>query len=1210
MITASTINWHGAANGHLPEKARSRMTEARFDPEISNSASSAQLQAADPTASVFVEANAGSGKTRVLVNRVINILLAGTRPDRILCVTYTKAAAAEMKERLFGRLGRWSVAPDAALRADLSDLGITVADSEQLSNARKLFARALEAPGGLKIQTIHAFCENLLRRFPIEAGAPPGFETLDDAQTARLVDAARRSVLTGLPDEIVPILLQIGGVEAVDNILRWTRQNRYALRASIDANGDLDGLIRALHGLFNITPGQSLEAEKAAAWDAAPHVELREAALAKLAHGSPQDHGRANLIQAALEAATPAEAFDLYVQVFFTKGGEGTRAKRLITAGCAKAAPGVGPLLDAEADRLELARDRLRAIAIVEGSAAALHLSTRFLDAYEDELARHRALDFDDLVRLAGRLLHPQNAFSGWVGYKLDGTLEHALVDEAQDTAPSQWDMINGLTGEFFAGAGAREAGRTLFVVGDEKQSIYSFQGAEPARFLAEGDGLQTQAAAAGQSFHRPELDVSFRSAPEILTAVDAAFAELATAQDSAPETKFVAPDPARPFTHYHGHRAARSGTPGCVEFWPAVPKPEKVEENSIFDPVDAPRRGSARDVLAETLAQSIRAMLDRGDAVWEESAGEFIQRPVRPGDIGILVWRRTGGFFEEIIRQLKLADVPVAGADRMVLRDQTAVKDLLALGRFAMTPGDDLALAEILKSPFFHADNGKPPEIDDDALFDLSRRRKTQNRGALWNALFTGDDPRFEEAKAALSDWRNRADSDGLYDLYAGFLNARSVTGETRWARLFARLGEEARDPVEEFLARALEHERERGGAISSFVASVETATSQIKREIGGERDEVQVMTVHASKGLERPVIILPDTTRSPLSGKGESIFADPEAGLVWSPRKAGDTPWVSELRDARAARQSAEHNRLLYVALTRARDRLIVCGWRHGKGEPGQIAEDSWYARLRNAWQGEAWSQFDTPLSERIEAIDQGVRLGPEPPALGADKRAQIAHVELPGWSHSQAPQEAAPTRAIAPSKLLDEAGDIAPVRSPLADPDGHRFRRGTLIHKLLETLPDLEDDRRRQAAERYLAAQPDLNPATRAQIVEETLGILDHPEFAPIFGPDSRAEVALTGMADGLRPGVIVRGQVDRLVVTKDEVLIIDYKTNRPPPEDVENVAPIYLGQMAAYRLLLAALHPEKTIRCALLWTDSATLMPLSDAALDNALAGAPA
>tara|TARA_R110002126_G_scaffold123209_1_gene265139 strand:+ start:5551 stop:9099 length:3549 start_codon:yes stop_codon:yes gene_type:complete len=1180
------------------------MSEPGFDPDIIKRATAEQDLAADPVASVFVEANAGSGKTRVLVNRVINILLNGTQPDQILCVTYTKAAAAEMKERLFDRLGHWSVMPDARLGDELEKLGQKRRDADFLASARKLFAMALETPGGLKIQTIHAFCENLLRRFPLEAGAPPGFKTLDDAEAAKVVETARRCTLQGLDRETVDTLLQAGGPDALGNILRWARFNRHKLRDALEGAGDAQALTGQMYALFDLPPGTVSAAVKAEAWGAAPHAHLAEAVIALRHYGGSTDQTRAAALDAALNAASPDLAFDACLPAWFISNGEGSQAKTLITKTCAKAAPSLPGLFEAEAERMELARDRVRTAQVAEASAAALQVATLFLDAYDAEMLRQRALDFEDLIVLSGQLLSDANPFSGWVGYKLDGRLAHALVDEAQDTAPRQWDMIASLTAEFFAGKGSVEAGRTLFVVGDEKQSIYSFQGAEPARFIAEGDALGERADAAGLKFTRPGLDVSFRSAPEILQAVDQAFAPIAA---SAPETKFVNADPARPFAFYHNHKAARSGTPGCVEFWPSVPKPEVVEESSIFDPVDAPGRGSARDILAQTLAAEIRAMIDRGDAVWQETGGRFEQRPVQPRDIAILVWRRTGGFFEEVIRQLKLAQVPVAGADRMVLREQTVVKDLLALGRLAITPGDDLALAELLKSPFFDPVASTTPPLDDAALFDLAESRRNSHRGALWNALFTSTDPRFAEARVALTDWRNKADSEGLYDVYCSFLNARTPTGESRWARVLARLGEEARDPAEVFLGRALEHEREHGGAMASFIASLQGEETQLKREMSTDRDEVQVMTVHASKGLERPVIILPDTTRSPATGKGEPIFSHAAAGLIWSQRKAGDPPLVAEMRETDAARAQAEHGRLLYVALTRARDRLIVCGWRQGRGA-GSVAKDSWYTQLAAQWSGDDWVEFETPLSARVEGIGAGLRLGAVPVALGAHDRAAAARVTLPDWATEPASAEAGALRAIAPSRLLDDEEMAEAVVSPLLDPGGQRFRRGEIIHKLLETLPDLDPARRREAAQRFVAAQPDLDDTNRSIIVEETLGILDHPDFAALFGPGSRAEVALTGTAPGLPPGTTVRGQVDRLVVTDHEVLIVDYKTNRPPPVDVGGVARVYLGQMAAYRALLRSLHPGKTVRCALLWTDAARLMEIPAELLDGVLSGA--
>ena len=1174
------------------------MTEARFDPAILEAASAAQKRAALPEASVFVEANAGSGKTRVLVDRVINLLLAGHKPETILCVTYTKAAAAEMKERLFKRLGDWSVTPDEDLGRQLDALLGPGRAARDLDTARKLFAQALETPGGLKIQTIHAFCEGLLRRFPLEAGAPPGFDTLDDAAAGKAMDTARRSVLASLSRADVATLIEAGGPDAINTILRWARAKRHDFAETCEAAGGVEALEARLWSVLDLPVGSDPESLKRDIMAAMPRPEVEAAAHAMCHEGAINDTKRGDILNLALSAGTSGLAFDTYLTAFFTV--KGPRVKALATGTISKPYPHILSLLEAEADRLEAARDTIQRAAIAQASAVALQVTDRFTRAYSQALEHSRALDFDDLVRLAGLLLAPENPFSGWVGYKLDGMLAHALIDEAQDTAPRQWDMIRGLTAEFFAGEGARELDRTLFVVGDEKQSIYSFQGAEPARFLAEGDHLAASAASVELPFERPGLDVSFRSAPEILAAVDQAFA----AKIPAPEMKFQAGATALPFARYQGHRAARAGTPGCVEIWPAIPKPEKVEEGSIFDPVDQRARGSSRDVLAQTVADEIAAMIARGDAVWEEKGGRFTPRPVRPADIAILVWRRTGGFFEEVIRQLKLKGVPVAGADRMVLREQTAVKDMLALGRFAMTSGDDLALAEVLRSPLFDPVGDDQPGIDEQALYDLARSRTDlKRRGTLWNALFTSEDPRFADAKAALTELRDQADKTRLYDLFTGFLNARTPTGETRWARFYARLGEEARDPLQEFLARALQHEREDGGALASFIARIDGEETQIKREMNPDRDEVQVMTVHASKGLERPVIILPDTTRSPLTGKSDPIFAHPDCGLLWSPRKAEDPEIVEALRAESENRQLSEHGRLLYVALTRARDRLIVCGWRQGQGELGQIAEHSWYTQLAEAWQGEGWAEFETPVTTHVDGVEPGLRYGPPPVALGADENTRRTPAAIPSWARTPAPAETGQILSAAPSSLLADADSEPAVLSPLSDPGGHRFRRGDVIHKLLQTLPDLAPDRRRGAAERFVAAQPDISNADKAQIITETLGILDHPEFAPLFGPGSRAEVSLVGHAPGLPANTIVRGQVDRLVVTDDEVLIIDYKTNRPPPIELAAVARIYLGQMATYRALLRAVHPGKSVRCALLWTDAARLMELPDTLLDT-------
>ncbi|WP_233245676.1 UvrD-helicase domain-containing protein [Marinicauda salina] len=1207
-----------------------------LDSDIVAAASAAQREAADPRYSVFVEANAGSGKTRVLVDRVARLLLQGARPDRILCVTFTKAAAGEMQTRLFRKLGDWSTLPDAALKEELERL--SGGEPGDLGAARRLFARALETPGGLKIQTLHAYCESLLRRFPLEAGVPPGFATQEEPGSQRARSEALSATLgqaAGEPDgplaDAVADLLEGGGPSAPETLAGFVASKRHAFRRALEAAGSVEALMDAASDALGVDPQMGEEEAKARGWAEAGEGNL-EAALSAFDSGtSKRDQESALRLGAALDCGEtdPVAAFDAYCELLLTKQGELKAPTSIYTQTLGKTYSILVTLFGPEGD--ERHRMQAEALPLVRQarantmSRAAVRFAAAFLDAYEARLAARRALDFADLVEHARTLLSDSEA-RDWALYKLDQGLDHVLVDEAQDTAPEQWAVIAAITEEFFAGEGAAHDGvlRTVFCVGDEKQSIYSFQNADPRRFIAERLRLEARADEAGLEFRRPPLDVSFRSSAEVLEAVDRAFAAerhaIAAPErkdvTGALETKFLMSDPetaeARDplaFHRYEGHRAARKHTPGCVEIWPATPKPAAVEDEDLeLAPVDAPQPESARNRLAEAVAQEIHDLLARGDRVWEEAKPEWIARAARPGDIVVLV-RKRGGLFEEIIRRLKLKGVPVAGADRMTLADQLVVEDLVSLAKFALLPEDDLSLAEVLKSPFFHP-AGAEPAIDDDALFDLTRRPETR----LWDKLRATDDPRFAEAREALDRARARVDADAPYAFFASFLEEASATGESRLARLYARLGEEARDPAEEFLSRALAHERDGAPSLARFIAAIEGDAAQIKREMEAGRGEVRVMTVHAAKGLEAPIVFLPDTTQTP-NGRSNGLYAHDDAGLVWTPDPKSPPPLVKSLQEVEELAQDGEYQRLLYVALTRARDRLVVCGHVHGRGE-GKIDAGCWLDRVQRAWRGEDWRAVRTALHDVADAqawdVEPALRFGEDPPALKPAEAAAETAPPLPAWAKAAAPEEPRRTRAVAPSHLIaEEEGGFEPAPlSPLAPGGEARFRRGALIHKLLQTLPDLPEARRAESATRYLAAQPELSDAQREEIRDETLAVLDHPEFAPIFGPGSRAEVALAGAAPDLPDGVTVNGQIDRLVVTDHAVLIVDYKTNRPPPERVEDVAPAYLGQMAAYRALMRVLHPDKPVRCALLWTDGPRLMELPEDRLDAALAAARA
>ncbi|MGP1275819.1 MAG: double-strand break repair helicase AddA [Caulobacterales bacterium] len=1209
------------------------MATPGFDPAIVKEASAAQQAAADPGYTVFVEANAGSGKTRVLVDRVARLLLAGVRPDSILCVTFTKAAAGEMQARLFKKLGEWSVMADGKLQGAFKELtgDAQEPDSAALASARRLFARALETPGGLKIQTLHAFCDSLLRQFPMEAGLPPGFSTQDDATSARVRrDAerdvyldARRAPESPLAREIAR-LTELGGPKGFEAVFAFAAKERHLLSALFEAHQGEAALVAVLANRLGIDPdadGDRIRRDAMAALDADALVRCAEALAASK---GAKDQARAKALYEVLDALSAGEfegAYDAYRRFLLSKKGEFYAA--FFNGKQEEVHPDLARLFGQEPRGTELVRmeevfAKLAAERTLALSRAALTIARQYIRHYERALARERAVDFDDLIARTNYLLR-DGEMAGWVRYRLDAGLEHILVDEAQDTSPAQWDVIDALADEFFAGEGVERAGlaRSVFCVGDEKQSIYSFQKADPRRFVAQGHALERMAGDAGRRFARPPLATSFRSSADVLAAVDAAFAAEKAAIEHkaalrAPDVKFVAPDTdasaATPFSRYQDHHAARANTPGCVEIWPIVPYPPKGEEDSLDDygPVDTERQSSARNQLAKAVADEIRALLDRGDTVWEEKPN-WHRRAARPGDIIILV-RKRDGLFNEIIRRLKINRVPVAGADRLTLPDQLVVEDMLALARFALLPEDDLSLAAVLKSPAFHPLDNDVPVIDEDCLFDLAHGR---NGRSLWEALLADTSPALDDARLALKAVRARVDTSTPYSFFARFLGERTAGGETRAARIYSRLREEARDPLEAFLSRALAHERAGAPSLARFIDEMARINGELKREAEGGRNEVRVMTVHGAKGLEAPIVFLPDTN-GPAAGRTPLMFPDAECGLVWRENDPFAAPMITELGDGWKRDQSAESARLLYVAMTRARDRLVVCGYMRGNEKAPN--KTGWYTRLQAAWQGEDWRPADTAIDAIAEQYEwpaesraKALRFGKDPVTAEREDEASQAVPELPGWARSPARCETVTSRAIAPSRLLAglEAGEAPAGLSPLADGGRDRFQRGTLVHKLLQILPDIAPERQDEAARHFLERQEGLDEAARAAIARETLGLIRDPAFAPLFGPGSRAEVSLSGSAPGLPAGVRVNGQIDRLVVTPDSVLIVDFKTNRPPPAEVDAVAPAYLAQMGAYRALLRALYPGRQVRCALVWTDAARLMELPDAAMDAAL-----
>lgn len=1131
-----------------------------------------QNRASDPAASVWVAASAGTGKTKVLTDRVLRLLLDGARPSSLLCLTFTKAAASEMANRIARRLSDWASVEDTKLASDLEALLGIAPGEEKLKTARRLFAAVVDAPGGLPIQTIHGFCQSLLRRFPLEAGVAPHFQVMDERDAGELMTAAREALLAAARRETEPRLSAalatvtgFAGETAFTALMRALTGERSRLARLESRYRTLDGAIDAISASLGLAPGESEATIVAAACaDAAFNAPALRSALAALRAGGAGDVRKGEAMAPWLEAdsADRARLFEAWCGAFLTR--EGQPFAKPCTKAVEEAAPGTAAILAGEAARLAAVRDRRLAARIAAATAALLTLAWRQIELYQRRKEVRALLDYDDLILATLRLL--DETASAWVHYKLDQGIDHVLIDEAQDTNPDQWQVVERLTAEFFAGRGTHEAGsRTLFAVGDVKQSIFGFQRADPLLFSEMRERMAIAVPAAGGHWHEVALETSFRSTEAVLAAVDLVFNSEA-GRDGVTEGGAVL------------HRAWRAGMAGAVEVWPAVaPRPAE-EPEAWMPPVRRLEADDPRGRLARLLARRIRALLDRGEILASKG------RPIRPGDILVLV-RRRNEFVEEFVRALKSLAVPVAGADRMVLTQQMAVMDLMALGNFLLLPEDDLTLAAVLKGPLVG--------LSEEDLFALAWNRQA----SLWDALRRrAAEPPFAAAWGYLAGLLGLADHMPPHDLYA------RVLGEGGKTRLLARLGSEAEDPIDEFVNLTLAHERLHPPSLQNFLRWVEEGGEEIKRDLESGIDAVRVMTVHGAKGLQAPIVILPDTMQVPQRQSPTLLWHGPRGRELplWVPRADDHDKTAEAARTLADRAREREYRRLLYVALTRAEDRLIVCGWKTRRPTP----PGCWYFLVHDALENAPGVEaLDDPFLAAAGETEgcQVLRLScaqsaaPETEALGIER---VVTEAVPAFLRTSPPPEPTPPRPLAPSR---PDGEEPPVRSPFGEDDGRRYRRGRIIHRLLQLLPEVADELRAEAARRFLA-RPGAGAAAEAReaIVAEVLAVLGDPAFAALFGPGSQGEVPVVGRV-GSR---IVSGQIDRLLVTADAVLLVDFKTDRPPPPSPERTPPVYLRQIAAYRALLAQIYPGRPLACALLWTDGPVLMRLPEALLDAA------
>lgn len=1115
-----------------------------------NEATQRQIMAARPDISTWVSANAGSGKTKVLTDRVARLLLDGTPPQHILCLTYTKAAAAEMQNRLFKRLGDWAMLADEALIKELTALAPDkVLDSNILRQARTLFARAIETPGGLKIQTIHSFCSALLRRFPLEAGVSPQFKEMDPHQTRQILSEILKEIALDTKRGVIDVAsLYVSDLDLTDLAEKIVAKRESLLPARSASE---------IWSWFDLPEGYDTQSllgevflggEREMFRDAATLLEGSSKADQKVAPffrdwaGSEPD---LTLVEACCDKLLAGEKTKTPFQSKFYAQHSSLPTRKLINDH-----PEAFHRLEAFMKRIEAVRPRLYGLLDAKKTLALHQLAQEVLPPYLEKKAQLGLLDFDDMIRRARDLLSISNV-SQWVLYRLDGGIDHILVDEAQDTSPDQWRVVQLLAGEFTAGEGARgDVTRTIFVVGDHKQSIYSFQGAAPEAFDTMKAHFGAQLGAVDQPLQDLALQFSFRSSPAILAATDAVFAtSQGVGVGGTPE-----------------HIAFFDDIPGRVDLW-SLEEPEELteeekeqrdkDESRWEDPMDLVQAEEPNPRLAKRISNFVADLLSSGTI--PEKSGEG--RRIEPGDILILVQRRST-LFRLILRELKShpAGIPVAGADRMTLGEEMAVKDICSLLAFLSLQDDDLALAEVLKSPLFNWS-----ERD---LYQLAHGRTTIT---LWRALFERQ-AEWPETFAILEDLRQVSDFLRPYDLIERVL----IRHDGR-RKFIARLGKEAEDGLDALLHQARTYESNETPSLTGFLAWLDAQDIQLKRVLDENSNLVRVMTAHGSKGLEAPIVILPDTLK-PLRETPEE-FIEPHPGqLIWKGVKEQRSDVTKSTLKRLKEADLAEDRRLLYVAMTRAEKWLVVCG--AGKSKP-----DTWYDLIEKGLE-----TLPTEACDLAGALGRRYARGTWPELRSTTQAMGKTTPVLPDWALKSAPLPQATIATISPSDL--GGAKALPGEAALFDTEA-AMRRGRQLHLLIEVLPDVAPQDRQSVARFLLSSGEDaaLEEELPA-LIEEALSVIEGQYDWDIFGPNSLSEVPYTAqMGDRT-----IHGIIDRLIVAPDRIRIVDYKSNAVVPKTLEDIPEGLLRQLGAYAQACGEIYPEREIEVALLWTRTAKLQPV--------------
>ncbi len=1057
-----------------------------------------------------------------------------------------------MQNRLFARLGAWAMMPDDELSETLEILGERKANltNKRLRRARTLFANALETPGGLKIQTIHSFCDKLLRLFPLEASVSPQFEVMEDRQGRLLRAEVLDELANGSDTSAFDGLAKYFGGADPDDLLKEILRNRDSVLAEVTQSG------------FGISDGASIALLAQQLLDESALKLLSELSQLMVL-GSKTDKGHAASFEKVFGSSDYNEMLRSLEGVFLYKdskkfGPYSAKLGKVPTAasGIPKQHPDIVEDVDNFMERVAITRKKRVALLAYQRAKALHSFSLAFLLEYDRRKNASALLDYDDLISKASSLLST-SVSAQWVLYKLDGGIDHVLIDEAQDTSPAQWNVIAKLTEEFTVGMSASSAERTVFVVGDEKQSIYSFQGADPAEFGRMRNMFSQRYQEIGESLHYQDLLFSFRSAKPILQLVDSVFDGQA-GEGLQGGVK---------------HQAINTDQPGRVDLWRFIETDPKAEEPPWYEPLDIQTSGDPRSVLAGQVAEWIDSILSGGMTL----PGSSPRRSVCAGDILILVQRR-GPLFRSLIKELKARNLPVAGADRLNVGKELAVRDILSLLNFVDLPEDDLSLAEAMRSPLLG--------LSENELFKFAYSRN----GTLWQS-FRNAGSDYPETLEMLWKLLNQADFLRPYELIEMILS--EFHGRRK---MLARLGSEVEDAIDELLSQALLYEQIEVPTLSGFLHWFDSGEVEIKREMESGANHIRIMTVHGAKGLEAPVVILPDTAKRQFRDRNQ-IVARTGHPPIWKVDKSEALEAQLEIQESRKVFESQERQRLLYVALTRAESWLVICG----AGDAGSEGE-SWYSLVRSGLEKTNAVDCDDPLLGSVKTLELNWAAEQRKPS----PKPICTKPELPDWVATPAPSARRQDQLLSPSKI--EGAKALPSESSDTSEEA-RLRKGRQVHVLLENLPKTEAKNWSEEGKTLLGG--DLEPISEAEfstLMEEAQAVLNCPELAFLFAENTIAEVGITASAQGFEAERL-SGVIDRLVISEKRVLAIDFKTNSAVPKCPEDTPIGVLRQLAAYLVALKQVFSDRPVELAIVWTRTPELMVIPhDIVMDSIAAPA--